>query len=867
MSPSQRPCHTLAASLNVFLALTLAVYLALVVRDFCRTIDRYPYLATDDGLANISYVLGTTGRYGFLSSPLQAPTYTTRHDGFYNYGPWYFYLGAGLVWLFGFSLSLLRSIHFFVILFSAVLGFLFLSKGRDRTAAFLYSLMALWIFDAFHWPMVRPDIMVSFFALLFVALSGLALARGRPALWFGAGLAASCGAFSHLIAWSLVPSCAFVFLWSALFAPPEGDTRATRLRKTLGSLASAVLGGLGGALMFYGSFGFRFADHWTLLGSHRTQIEANGNALRGTTGYFDVLAEHFRFAFGSFPGSAGILLGVLVAVAAILLLLTPLLPAPERRRSWAVLLPSAVTLFFYGASLGMFPNYHAGYAILAQVMAVWLGASGILVLFDVIEARARWLRSGLAASAAVALIASGLHLSFQKLYVASYKAQVADRNASISEYLREVHSTVPAGSTCWGAVIAGMETPHRVQLIQFLEGMNLAHWIPVEKRPEIAPDYLIWGYAENWQSAQAALGRSKFHLLQFQDYFPQERYRLIGLVHGTPYGATRVYRRLPRSDEAAGKDSDDLPLVSVHDLATRTWCRRIGPALRLELSPAPAARLRVGYTERTPVSVADRTVEATLPAGDYLLRVRVKPGSAPRPVSLLAVTRRTDVSETIPETGPSFDLASYFATDGAVHLFHRHGGGAFSICQFDSDPEARILGAEAFPIAHPPPASIEGGVRPLPDLAAWTPDAQNGVKASLQGDGLLVEGNAGQFSYQITSPALAVPPEHTVEIQQPATVEKGTVYLGVLDEKDQWLVPPNQPGAGATFDTGANRSVKLVFANYHLKKEEAQPSRFTIPRGSYRAQPRVLYIDRLLEVTKRPGTTVPAPATPPSSRP
>ncbi len=867
MSLKRLPRSVLTSSLNFLLALTLAVYLALVVRDFCRTIDRYPYLAADDGLANISYVLGTTGRYGFLSSPLQSPTNTTRHDGFYNYGPWYFFLGAGLVWLFGFSLSLLRSIHFFVILFSAVLGFFFLRKGRDRTAAFLYSLMALWLFDALHWPMVRPDIMVSFFALLFVTLSGLALARGSAALWFGAGLAASCGALSHLIAWSLVPSCAFVFLWSAFLVPAEGETRRVRLRKTLGALASVALGGLGGALMFYGSFGFRFEDHLKLLTSHSSSITALSESLRGTTSFSSVLGEHFRFAFGSFPGSAGILLGILVAVAAVLLLLTPLLPGAERRRAWSVLLPPAVTLLFYGASLGVFPNYHAGYAILTQVMSVWLGASGVLVLLEIVEIRARWLRVVLATSAATALIASSLHLSFQKLYVPCYKAQVADRYAGISEYLREVHSTVPAGSSCWGAVIAGMETPHRVQLVQFLEGMNLAHWIPVEKRPEIVPDYLIWGYSENWQSAEAALAGSRFHLHQFHQYFPEERYQLVGLVHGVPYGAARVYRRLSRSEQAAKQGSDELPFVSVYDPATRTWCRRIGPAIGFDLSPTAAGRFKVGYTGNTRVSVADRTAEASLPAGDYLLRVRVKPGSAPRAVSLLAVTRNQDASETIPETGPSFDLASYFATDGAVHLFHRHAGGAFYLSQFDSDPEARILGAEAFPVAHRPPASLEDGARPLPELAAWSPDGQNGVKASLQGDGLLVEGNAGQFSYQITSPALSIPPGHTVEIHQPATIEKGTVYLGVLDETDNWLVPPNQPGIGCTFESGANRSVKLVFANYHLKKEEAEPSRFKIPRGTFRAQPKALYTDRLLDVAKRPGTTIPGPVTPSPNRP
>ena len=40
-------------------------YAALVVRDFSHYADHYPYIAVDDGLANVSYALATEGRYGF----------------------------------------------------------------------------------------------------------------------------------------------------------------------------------------------------------------------------------------------------------------------------------------------------------------------------------------------------------------------------------------------------------------------------------------------------------------------------------------------------------------------------------------------------------------------------------------------------------------------------------------------------------------------------------------------------------------------------------------------------------------------------------------------------------------------------------
>src|SRR5438270_5247101 len=108
--------RTIRIGVECLMLATVVAYAAVVVRDFSHYADHYPYLAVDDGLANVSYSLATEGRYGFLASPVQGFTDLMRDRGFFNYGPWYFYFGAALIWLFGYSLTTLRAIHLGAIL-------------------------------------------------------------------------------------------------------------------------------------------------------------------------------------------------------------------------------------------------------------------------------------------------------------------------------------------------------------------------------------------------------------------------------------------------------------------------------------------------------------------------------------------------------------------------------------------------------------------------------------------------------------------------------------------------------------------------------------------------------------------------------
>jgi hypothetical protein len=76
--------------------LPVVIYGLITAQQFFHTANSAVFLSTDDAVGNISYALATEGRYGFLSSPLLAGM--ARHDGLFSYGPFYFYLGAGLIW-------------------------------------------------------------------------------------------------------------------------------------------------------------------------------------------------------------------------------------------------------------------------------------------------------------------------------------------------------------------------------------------------------------------------------------------------------------------------------------------------------------------------------------------------------------------------------------------------------------------------------------------------------------------------------------------------------------------------------------------------------------------------------------------------
>lgn len=318
---------------------SLALWLALVVsaakvtHDFYRYVDRSIYAAVDDSEANIAYDLATHGRYGFPASPVLMDM--SRLDGQFNYGPWYFYLAGGLVWLFGFSLTLVRSIHLWLLLATVgVAGAWF--SGRDRaTVAVLYGLGILYAFEASQWPMARPDILVSAFALVFVVCAGLGALRSRPLYWFGAGVAATCGAFTHLIAASLIPSSVLVLAVVAWGDLRESTDRPGTWRYLWRAGLALILGIALGLAMFYASFGFDFGTQWQFLSGYR------GLTKRSDT-FLVAIGHHLNYAFAYLSPVMRYVVGAVFAASWLLAGVGERMKAPERRVVRASMLPPLV---------------------------------------------------------------------------------------------------------------------------------------------------------------------------------------------------------------------------------------------------------------------------------------------------------------------------------------------------------------------------------------------------------------------------------------------------------------------------------------------------------------------------------------------
>ena len=154
-----------ATAVRWVIATLAAMYVLLVIRDFAHYIDRYPYMSFDDGLATIMNSIATTGRYGDFGYPVHPPYDVPRHDTFFTYGPWYFYLGAALIWTFGFNFEMLRWIHPGVLLFVTGLAWWWFQRDRGLIPTAIFAIGIFYCLDTVQWPMVRPDIMVSFFAV------------------------------------------------------------------------------------------------------------------------------------------------------------------------------------------------------------------------------------------------------------------------------------------------------------------------------------------------------------------------------------------------------------------------------------------------------------------------------------------------------------------------------------------------------------------------------------------------------------------------------------------------------------------------------------------------------------------------------
>ena len=830
----------LGVAADVLLLATVVASGALATRDFSRYVDHYPYLATDDGLANVSYSLATAGRYGFLSSPTQGFTTVSRHDGFFNYGPWYFYAGAGLIWLFGYSLALLRGMHLMGILLIGATACWWFGKRGQTAAGAIVALALIHAFEVAQWPMVRPDIAVSIFAVVFIVAAGRAVETRSPLWWLIAGLASGCAAFTHLIAWALVPCCVITFALAVAADRPKSALRGAMM------LAAVAVGGAAAAFMFYGSFGFRIRDHWSSVAGYGQFLSVSTSGADGT--YRAVLARHLSIAFGYLTPWSRRLLMALTASALGLLLASWRRPA-MRRVTIAWLLPPIAVFACYALSLSTYPNFHNGYAILTEVAAWWCAASAIAVALTLLAERTPRFAAVARAVVTIVVLALAAAQIEANPKTARYRLEWVKDWASIHDYTNQIDELLPNGASAWGSLVFGIENPGRIQLVQTADALGVverARLTHAVDPPTIAPEYIVWGYPENLNNTLAVVGRSTVAanvLDRLPDSFPGAEYHLIALIVARPYGVTRIYSRAFTRPNAPAP----LPAVSAYDPSADGWARSLDGPLARPFDPAPPVALAIGSPPPESPIAADRSVVGDVPKGRWLLRVHVGRSVGPAHRRTLVVTSAASVRDTLSELGSTLDFAPYTKTDEDVYLVHDHQGGPLYVSQFDDGSGASIAGVNAYRIVPQVRADMVAthvAFRDLPGFAQWVPS--DGVRMTLDASGLVVDGDSSAGGYQIRSPRVTLAPHDRAHVRAEIASERGRVCLGVLNGKEEvFLKSSSEPGGDLEFTADAGGAFVLVVMNCN-RSGAAVPSRFVLSRAAYATELSGLYVDRLM---------------------
>jgi hypothetical protein len=825
------------------LAAVVIAYALLVIHNFYRYVDYAIYLATDDGLANISYAWASVGRYGFLSSPQLADV--ARTHGQFNYGPWYFGLGAALIWLFGYSLTLVRSIHLWVIVAIAALAPPWFRDGRHSPAWAVVALGGLLWFVGTQWPMARPDSIVSLFAVLTVMSTGRAIDRQSRIAWAAAGLCAACGAFSHLIAWSLVP--AVLTMWALSegisIAKHEGPVRVGPAAARLASLGAGLAAG---TLVFYASFGFQIGTQLGFLMRYRQVTQAamrNGGA---ATSFGSLVAAHFHAAFGQLRPSSQT--GVIVALVLGWVIVLTCARWPERLRRTAMVycMPPLVAWTFYSLSLGTYSNFHSGYKVLTQVLALWFLASLLFLILDAVWDRLPAVAPMVALAATGVLLYSGARTLRHAVKEADARLLRTNEWVSISTYLDEILGQLPGGATAWGTLTYGNENPDRVQLIQYGDAMQLIAGVTSGERSRLAPQFVLWGFPENAAGATDVLNGGQSWLEGLEGVFSGVRYRLVALVAAPPYGVTRIYQQVSETVAA-----DGIPSVSLFDPTRHQWIRR-PDRVDATSETSSAITFRLPWGGRTHQGRTSSARAVTLPAGDYLLVARLHPGARSKG-GVVVASPHLDLDPEVTEFGATTDFTSYRSDDSAAMLMARHGGGPLHVGLIDSDEHSALTGIDAYRMsALRPPDANTPPFGPIAAWRSWESFGSLGVRVSETPDGLAVTGNDSRFGYQLMSPELRTPAGGRVLLRFQQRIDQGRVCVGVLNRTQQhWLVTPDQARTEYELFADDSGGIRVVFANCGPANGAVVPSRFVVSSADYAVVERRLYADELIDATRR----------------
>jgi hypothetical protein len=833
---------------NLLLVVAILSGCLVILQKSLHFVQTGPVLNIDDSIPNVAVALAEHGRYGFLSSPTQGFNEVDRTYAFFNYGPLYFYVAAAATWFFGPSVSLYRMLH----PAGLVAIILLLAWMFRRISLVAPAVVALVLFDLYlrsHWPIGRPDIMVSICVALMLACAWHAIEHRRGIGWFGVGFFAMSALTTHQIALAMAPAAGVIWLWDAA---TEGRSSAPGQfwRRASIEIGAMLAGGAAAAIIYLVAIDFRLRELWTLLSAgaqsrHRPFVEA--------------ITSHFQYAWSSLDPRtfylvlAGFCAAVVTAVAAVF-------AGESRRTILALVMPPVVVATLYQVSLGFYGSNHTGYVILSQVATLW--AVGAVLAAALVVARTRLGAGGRALDVAVVLLftVAVAQADARWLRTPGLWESRAAGDANIGDYIREVTAPFPERASVWGSLYFGVDAGDRTDLVQFYQNFKLIQDFKPEQRSALAPDFLALSAYELDMTSVMYLGGEDLGLEKFTTFFPNVRYRPVRFVSAPPYGTTRDYERVPLDTPREG---DPVPDVAINDGTGRQWSSRLGPPLDVKFTETAPVSFDAEIYSIRPKVHAQSSLVADVPEGSYLVEVALDRAAAANLGFVFATSSRhlfwrggwTDFS--MPAT-------PYWPGDTRAWLLVDHPGGLMYLSRFESaapvEKDAETPEDRRIPIADAQHNRMRvvsmravdvlqdhtGRLAPVgvPALTSWSRISNALTVTQANAGGVRITGTAPAEQWILQSPNIAVPQHQRMMLTLPIDLASGSLKAAVLGGGGM-LTPETVMPRRIAFDTGAAAAVQIIVVNGPTGRDEPLDAVLGAPALTPTI-PKVLYVDSLM---------------------
>jgi len=812
---------------QVILIALVVVLCAIETHIFFEYTGAFPHMSVDDALGNISYSVAKKLRTAYYASPILGTGSFTieRMNGLISHGPFYYWIGGIISWLFGFSFPLMRSVHLFSVIGAIVMGFALWRGFFGSIAASLFALGAMFIMQEVHWVMIRPDISVAFFALCNCFFATLALKNGKKYNFFLWGLFASCTAFTHLVAWSILPACAITFFLYAYWAKRKQLQTWASLRGHLLWLGCGVSMCI---FLYYWSMEFRIEENIRFLMSYFLYADRDHSGFH----FFQTIMTHFNFAFFFIVESQSrmilfLLTCLLLGALLVSLLFFAKLSNRLKTNIITYVIPSFIVLGLYTVSLGFYKNTHTGYVILVQMGVLWLTASLFYVIFQETSRLPFTVRQVLYCVTALGVALLLGHRCYKELRSEHWRVTAARQYVNYSKYLSKVFDEIPPGARVLGSVILGLESPDRRDLVAITDAVVMLGMLPLDKVSQFLPDYIAWGPVEEKTNTIQTLRYNHTLYSRLGKFFPLKEFELESLIYAYPYNSTRILRRVN------GSRLNRAPVVHIYDSKNSVWTSRLSEPFAVDIQTSDPVTFDLIGLSGTKLQNPSHSVTTNLTAGYYLLHVSLENNCiGDRGGMTVVATSSHAIHEVLQDYGVSFDTVPYSPSQSRVTLMLAHNGGPAYISLFDENKDVKILDIfvqrAVFPYED---SSFVIGSQEAISSAHFNWTMVNGVSLDKVNSDQVYTADISHLGYQLISQCISVLPGRVYSLTLPISQLQGQVGVGVLTPQETWLVSPSTLQMNKlTFNSGQNTSLRFVVANN--QPDKTTRSRFMLGAGS-----------------------------------